>query len=1170
MKKNDSLGNHLTEKVPIKHFLLIMRTTFILLFTCVFCSMAEMSYTQNARVTINKRNVTLREVLNEIEKQTDYLFIYSDEVNTNERVSVKSRQQAVSNVLNALLKKKDLNYSMEGNHIILSTIEKSLQTVETLSVGTAQQQQRKTITGTIVDVNGEPVIGANIIEIGTTNGTVTDIDGRFSLSVADKASLRISYIGYLEQVVSTAGRNSFDITLQEDTQALEEVVVIGYGTARKKDLSGAISNVKFTNTPIATLPNPNAFSALSSKVAGFHYLPTKTSGGSNLSTMSLRGRNSIPESSKEEKQNVNAPLIIVDGSIFYGSISEIQNTDIQSIDVMKDASSAAIYGSRAANGVIIITTKSGASETPTVNFNSSLKWNTWSRKPNMQTDKNKFLEHRHLAKIAAGQLDAGSKVDPAADLTAEEYEVYKAGGWVNWIDEVSQNAPSQSYSVNVSGKSKATSYYSSAGYDRTKGVLKGDDYEKYTVMAKFDTQINPWLKVGLKGSYLGAKSWGCTPFMQAATWMSPFSYTHVRHEGFTHWIEEFPTGGNAINPLWGGRNASYLWTDKKTVDYNIGGIGYTQIDFPFLKGLTYKFTLNAQRNTSQTDLMNNPQLWLDTRTLDDLKNPYKHIGEVSGYVRDSHASNWNADNLLTYTTDFRNHHVDGLLGYTREAYNWEHIRIDFEDFGIPAAAMLGTYGLDLSNADKLLAARQRKRTQSIAYLARLNYNYANRYYLTGNFRRDGFSAFADGHKWDNFYGVSGAWVLSSENFMEGTKGWLDFLKLRLSWGQNGSRGGIDAYATIAGIDKSYTWFGDKSAYALYVRSLTNKNLTWATTSKWNLGLDFAFLGNRINGTLDLYTSATTNMVLNRSIPYVAGFPTVNANAGKVTNKGIELALSTVNIEGDGNQTFRWESNLVFDLNRNKIVRLFDDNNNDDYSSVTTWGYDSYYPLMVGHSIASAYDYKKLGIFQSQEEIDNYKSKDGQVIQPTAKPGDLKFLDYNEDGKIDTNDRHWIGDMDPLFTVNLGNTLSWKNFSLYFNFRWMQGSDTHFLGYDPNGFQIGASDHQLNINPWTENNHTNKYPRYGYSNSLNYHYWNPRTFLKLKDLSFAYNFDKALLNKIKVQGLQVYVAATDLFTITSWSGLDPEDGGTTAANMSSTRFGMHPTYKTVSLGMNITF
>ncbi len=1158
-----------------KHVIKIMRIALFFLFFSVLFSQAANSFSQETEFTFHLKSTTIKEVCKELEKKSDYRFIFAGNTSrtADKRVDLNVDSENIQNILDNLLSDTDLTYRILDNQVVIyrDKNKKEVKEVEKIIAEQTSVQQKRQITGTVVDANGEPVIGANIVETGTTNGTVTDINGRFSLNVEDNATLKISYIGYLEQHIRTAGQNSFNIVLQEDMQALDEVVVVGYGTARKKDLSGAISNVKFSDTPMTTLPNPNPFAALSSKVAGLQYLPTKTAGGSNISTMSLRGRNSIPANASDDTQGVNAPLIIVDGSIFYGSISEIQNTDIQSIDVMKDASSAAIYGSRAANGVIIITTKSGASEKPTVSFNSSLKWNSWARKPNLQTDKEKFLERRHLAKIAAGTLAEGTPVDPAADLTKEEYEVYKAGGWVDWLDIISQNAPSQSYSANVSGRSKISSYYLSVGHDKIKGVLKGDDYAKYTVMAKIDTQINTWLKVGLKGNYLNAKSWGTTPSMQAATWMSPFAHTHVRYEGFTSWVEEYPTGTNGqINPLWGRENFSYLWTDKKTVDYNIGGIAYAQIDFPFLKGLSYKLTLNGQRNTSQTDLINNPQLWLDTRTLADLNNPYKNIGNVTGYVRDSHSSNWNIDNLLTYTTDINKHHFDGLLGYTREAYNWEHIRIDFSDFEIPVATTLGTYGLDLSNADKLLAARQRKSTQAIAYLARVNYNYANRYYLTGNFRRDGFSAFADGRKWGNFFGVSGAWVVSSENFMENTKNWLDFLKLRLSWGQNGSRGGIDAYSTIPSINKRYTWFGNKSVYAMDVTALPNKDLTWATSSKWNIGFDFAFLNNKINGSLDLYTSATNNMVLKRSIPYPAGFGTVDANAGEVTNRGIELTVNTVNLDGDGNKTLRWETNLVFDLNRNKIEKLFDDKNSDDYSSVTTYGYDSYYALMVGHSITSAYDYKKLGIFQSQEEIDNYKSKNGSVIQPAAKPGDLKFLDYNGDGKIDTNDRHWIGDMDPLFTMNLGNTFSWKNFSLYFSLRWMQGNETHFLGYDPNGFQISSSSNQLDIEPWTKDNPTHKYPRYGYVNSLNYNYWNSRTFVKLKDLSLSYNFNKSLLEKIRLQGLQLYMAATDLFTITGWSGLDPEDGGTTAADMTSTRFGMIPTYRTVSLGVNITF
>jgi hypothetical protein len=328
--------------------------------------------------------------------------------------------------------------------------------------------------------------------------------------------------------------------------------------------------------------------------------------------------------------------------------------------------------------------------------------------------------------------------------------------------------------------------------------------------------------------------------------------------------------------------------------------------------------------------------------------------------------------------------------------------------------------------------------------------------------------------------------------------------------------------------------------------------------------------------LDIYTGKTTDMLLTRSVPYPTGFRSAPDNAGKVTNKGFEFTMNTVNIDGDGQDKFRWTTNLVFDLNRNKIESLFGPNwqgvESDDVANAVAYGFESYYALVLGQAIGAAYDLKKLGIFQSQQEIDSYVDVNGNKIQPDAVPGDIKFLDYNEDGKISGDDRHYIGDMNPLFTMNLGNTLAWKNFSLYFNFRWMQGNDKHFLGYDPNAFVTGmGSGAQLDaIDPWTTENHSDKYPRYGYSNSLNYQFWNNRSFLKLKDLVLSYNIKADVLKKLAVSNCRVYVSATDLFTITGWSGLDPENGGTIAAGASSSRYGSNGTYKTVSLGVNLSF
>jgi TonB-linked SusC/RagA family outer membrane protein len=611
----------------------------------------------------------------------------------------------------------------------------------------------------------------------------------------------------------------------------------------------------------------------------------------------------------------------------------------------------------------------------------------------------------------------------------------------------------------------------------------------------------------------------------------------------------------------------------------VNGVAYAQIDFPFVKGLTYRITLNGQRNTVAQDLFNNPELWVSTNNTSQMDDPTQFNSNASGYSVSSMTGTWNVDNILTYTKDIAKHHVDAMLGYTREASNNEYLKSAFSNFSSPT--VLGVYKQDLATTKTL--SRTRTQSSSIAYLGRVNYNYDNKYYGTFNFRRDGYSAFAEGHKWGNFYGASAAWILSNESFIKDNTDLFDFLKLRLSWGQNGSRS-VSPYATLATVSTTYTWFGDSasgSTMGLYPTSLPNRGLTWATVEKLNLGVDFSILNSRLDGSIDIYKGNTKNMLMARSVPYPTGFQSAYDNVGKVTNKGIEISLNSTNINGDGNKNLRWTTNLTFDLNRNKIVSLYGKNYEgveaDDVANALAYGFDNYYAMVIGEAIGAAYDYKKLGVFQSQEEIDNYtwtdpKTGETKKIQPNAVPGDLKFQDYNNDGQIDSDDRHYLGSMDPLFTVNLGNTFTWKNFSLYFNLRWMQGDDTHFLGFDPNAFGTSMSTGaQLDaIEPWTETNHTNKYPRYGYSNSYGYLYWNSRSFLKLKDLVFSYNVNPSFLKKLDISALRVFLSGTDLFTITKWSGIDPENAGTIASGASSSRYGSNGTYRTVSIGLNLSF
>lgn len=1062
------------------------------------------------------------------------------------------------------------------------------------------QQDKKTVSGTVVDANGEPIIGATVKEVGTQNATITDVNGTFKLNVKPGAMLTVSSVGFKEQTVKASDK--VDVTLKEDAEVLEQVVVVGYGTAKRKDVSGAITSVKFDDGKLTNLPNPNALSALSSQVAGLHYSPTSSAAGDNSSTMTLRGKNVIPESPAAAKQANNAPLLIVDGVISYGGISEINTNDIATIDVLKDASAAAIYGSRAANGVIIITTKRGESAKPTVRFNSSWSFSDWSRKPEFVNNKERFLMNRFYAKQAAGDehfpADATWSMDffkqnkNAFFVTTTEEQAYDAGMWTNWLDEVTRTGVGQQYDLSVAGGSKGVKYYLSGDYTRRQGVQRGDDYEKYNVMSKIDIDVTDWLKVGLKANYLGWRQWGVTATLGNAEWYSPFSFKTVQpvldeHNQvvpgslkYTSWYNSHPDG-NTLSPLWGsgisgGVADSYLYGVNDRNGNNVNGVLTAQVDFPFLKGLSYRFTLNAQRNSSYQDTFNRPEMWVDTRNTGQMDDPAQFNSKVEGISTASVSSYWNTDNILTYGTDIDKHHVDAMVGYTRESYDNNYRYLSFKDF--TGSTSLGYYGASAANTQNV--RRERTRTQSAAYLARFNYNFDSKYYVTFNYRRDGFSAFAEGKKWGNFYGVSGAWVFSKENFIKDNLTWLDYAKLRLSWGQNGSRS-VSAYATNSTISTTMTWLDNQSTLGYLASTLGNKDLTWATITKYNLGLDFSVLNSRLDGTIDIYSGRTTNMLMQRSVPYPSGFNTAYANVGKVSNKGIEVTLHSVNINGDGKDNVRWESNLVFDLNRNKVMELYGKNYKgveaDDVANFHTYGPQSYYALMVGSSITAAYDLKKLGIFQSQEEIDNYTWKNpesGAVskIQPDAKPGDVKFMDWNNDGKISAEDRHCVGDQDPLFTLNFGNTISYKNFSLYFNFRWMPGSDTHFLGYDPYAWgPNGGSGNQLDrVNPWRADNKNNDYPRYGWSNQFDYLWWNSRGFLKLKDLVFSYNFDRNLIAPLGLTGLRAYVSGTDLFTITNWSGLDPETGGTIAAGAASTKYASNGAYRTITFGLNVTF
>lgn len=1126
---------------------------FLLLLSLISYLPLNAQNLKSTGITIQVKNEHPKSVFDKITLVTNYKFFYDESIfDESARVTVNQKNVTLNTVLNDITKQTNVEFKIDQN--IITVIKGNpLNTKKEIA------KPSITITGTVKDEKGESLPGVNVIIKGSNQGTITDIDGNYSLSVQDTdAVITYSYLGYAAVEKEVGSQRNINIVLSDSTTKLGEVVVIGYGTAKQKDVTGAIKHVQLENSPLQDLPNANPLLALSGTVGGININPQSLAGQDPIAAMSIRGENSIDKSSS----GLNRPLLVIDGLIFNGSINEINTQDVASIDILKDASSAAIYGARSANGVIIITTKKGKTEKPTISLSSSYAIQSWSRKPEMQDDMEVFLKNRWNYRVDRGDFDPTTTFDPSLILNTTELSAYEKGIYTNWLDEITQFAPVQSYNLNISGSSKKVNYYLSAGLYDQKGVILNDHYKKVTFMGKIESSVNDYIKVGGRINYYTADNSGLRPKMQEATWMTPLSFTTNQTEGYEDWLVSHP-GGSSTSPIIGSTvrpGPAYATNELK--DNSINGAGWVTVNVPWIEGLKYEFTANGTYASGVDNLMFDPRFWVDTRVPAQMDNYNSlYLSRVNGYAQSSWEKTWLINSILSYTNKFDVHSIDAMVGYTRDASTAEILKATGSGFDMPVSSLLWE-GLHLAKSQTI--NKNKVASQNVGYLARLNYNLAEKYFITGNFRRDGFSGFAPGKKFGNFAGISAGWTVSKENFMKDIK-WLEYLKLRLSYGETGNQG-ISPYETLAKVATSYNVYGESSYLDLYPTSLSNKDLTWSVSAIQNLGIDFSLLASRISGTIDIYHSKTKNQLLTRSVPILTGYSSVLTNVGQVDNKGLEITLNTTPVQGDGNRHLTWESSIVFDLNQNKLVELygtFDSEGNPVNDIGSAPGGNAY---LIGKSIHSIWDLKMLGIVQ-EDDVD-YIEKYG------AKPGDVKFLDKNEDGKINSQDRFYQGDRDPLFTANFNNTISYKNFSLYFSFKWMAGNDEHFLGRNPYGVMVSTSvngNAQLkDVHPWTTDSPNNEYPRVGWVNSNSYQFWRNRDFIKLKDVSLSYNIPKTLLNKIGVEALRLSVSGNNLFTLTDWNGLDPEDGGIIAAQPGSNYNWSFPVLRTISFSGFLSF
>lgn len=997
--------------------------------------------------------------------------------------------------------------------------------------------QNVSIRGHVFDkTTGDPLIGATIMQKGTQNAVVTDIDGNFILNAPVNSVLEIHYVGYNMKEVTAINTKTMQIDMEENVIALGEVVAIGYGTAKKRDLTGSIASIRLEDSPRMTLPNMNVLDALKGQLPGFD-IGTTTSAGGNPS-VNIRGQNSIKAS--------NNPLLVVDGVVFLGSYNELNPSDIASVDVLKDASSAAVYGSRAANGVILVTTKKGKTEKPTVRFGATVGIQNATSKPDM-LDPEGFLRLKRDLNIMNGASESDLALENL--LTPYEYSAYQEGNIVDWYDEAVGTGISQDYQISVSGGSERMNYYVSGQYLDQNGVLFNDKFKKFSITSKVESKITDWLKVGLNLSVIDKNADGVAADLRNAINSTPYSYKYVRFEGFEGMMERSPQGHQTtINPLWQTRQ----FDEDRNQNYR--SLAFARIDLPWIKGLSYTFNYSLNRWEGHQARFQDETYFMNTLSEADLRDQSKYLVDANGSKEHVTRTDWFMNHLINFNRTFKDHSVDVTLLAERQRERRTSSTLSGKDFSDAGSTALGVDALELGNVANRGVETGKTVLSQLAYMGRVNYVYKQRYHLSGSLRRDGYSGFADGHKYGDFFSLAGAWTLSQESFFRDNIKFVDYLKLRLSYGENGNPS-VGSYSTFSKMGSGSYLFGSTSVKTSAASNLANKNLSWERTAAWNTGLDFAVLNERLSGNIDYYNSNTTNLLLNRAIPIMNGFQNVSDNIGKINNWGLEFSLNSQNIV---TKDFTWSTGLNFWMNRNKIVSLYgldgdgDGVEDDDIAN----------NLFIGKSLDAVYTYVFDGIIQ-KDDVEYMAIYGGQ-------PGDVKFKDLNGDGVINADhDREIVGYKKPNFTMTMSNTFTYKNFELYFLLNWIAGGgkNNYYIAenlYANNvaTFGGGGTSNWLNKEYWMPEHPSNEVPRPNYSNPYGYKFPKRHDFLRLQDLSFAYRFDKKLLIKTPIQSLKVYMAAKNLLTFSSWEGQDPETSTAYAHG--------NPAMRNITFGIDVTF
>ena len=984
--------------------------------------------------------------------------------------------------------------------------------------------QTRAISGEVKDATGEPVIGASVVVTGTTTGTITDLNGKFRIDVAAGArTLDVSYVGMKKQMVPISG-TFLSITLEDESKDLEELVVIGYGVVKKRDLTGSVASVKATDIMKTTISNP--LQAMQAKVPGLDIRQNDGQAGSGL-TMTLRGNRSISAS--------NSPLILVDG-VEYGSTIDINASDIESMDILKDAASTAIYGTKGANGVIIITTKRGKAGRTSVSLNSYVSSNIPTHIPQVMYGPR---EVQFLIDKRNYQLDAASGNWGTANTTVEqvltgtpsgadftEMDVYNAGDYTDWLSIILQNGMTQNYEASISGGTEKTNFNASIGAMYEGGLMKNDMLDRYNAKLTLDHKISDMFKVGssMLFTYRDHDSRNSSVFGQS---LKMTTITRPYNNDGT--LLNTPNARYAAhsNPLLDEIEGAYVRNIESTRFF-----GNSYIEVTPIKGMTFK-TMFALDRTNRRD-----------GQYQDYESVSRYQSPSTSYISltYSNATKYTWDNILNYNKSVGQHDITALLGHSMT----KSVNESLSTFGDAGKEHL--YNSLFYDVSKILTPKSTSGfTQHtlLSYFGRFNYSYAGKYLLSASVRADGSSALAAGNKWGYFPSLSGGWRVIDEDFMEGAKSWMSNLKLRASWGISGNAA-IDPYQTLSqlsGYDLYYT-IGGKDIAGRIPSQMGNSELKWETTQAANFGVDFGFFNNRISGSVDYYRTNTNDLLFLRTAPASQVFTTVLSNVGETRGEGIEVSLNTLVAK---TKNFSYDINWSYSSGKDEVVALTD--GIDKYQvSGAEW-------LMVGQPVRIFYDFETNGIWNvgefAQYKTDWEARHPGETLNYVANgapngygnAGTMKIVDRNDDGKLNSDDRR-VYDRSPKHIFGMNNTIEFRNFSLSVLLYARLGG---YIAYALNNEMNYETANWADLDYWTPTNTGAKFPSPGaasavyssYSTALRYEI---ADYFKLKDVTLTYTLPAQYLKSLNVRTLKVFGSLKNYFTFGSIPNYDPERGG----------------------------